>query len=126
MKRTPIADESGQPSESGGLIRVLFESFGAMLRLPRFDWRGRLLVVGLVAVAWASTAIYRVRPDEQGIVLRFGAPIYTAEPGLHVHWPYPIDVVQFSKVTKLNATQDGDALGIAAASGGVRQAKYPL
>ena len=126
MNQTSIADPGDQPSEGKGIIGILFESFGGMLRLPRFDWRGRLLVVGLLAVAWASTTIYRVQPDEQGVVMRFGAPIYTAPAGLHVHWPYPIDIVRFSKAPKVDAIQRGDSQGIAAASGRERQAENPL
>ena len=126
MNQTPTADDGGEPSEGKGLIGILFESFGEMLKLPRFDWRGRLLVVGLLAVAWASTAIYRVQPDEQGVVMRFGAPIYTAQAGLHVHWPYPIDIVRFSKAPKVNAIRHVDSPDIAAASEGERQAENPL
>jgi membrane protease subunit HflK len=126
MNQKPIADDRSEPSATPGLIGILFESFGGMLRLPRFDWRGRLLVLGLVAVAWASTAIYRVQPDEQGVVMRFGAPIYTAQAGLHVHWPYPIDIVQFSKAAKVNAIQRRDSPAVAAESGRERQAENPL
>jgi len=126
MSPPPIAKDRGGPSESSGLIGILFESFGGMLRLPRFDWRGRLLVFGLVVVAWASTAIYRVQPDEQGVVMRFGARIYTARAGLGVHWPYPIDTVQFSKAPKVDAIERQDSPAVAAASGRARRTESSL
>jgi membrane protease subunit HflK len=98
MSPPPRPDEGAQQSEGGGIARILAESVGGMLRLPRFDWRGRLLIAVLIAVAWASTSIYEVQPDERGVVLRLGAPVQTVPPGLHVHLPYPIDTVRFSKV----------------------------
>ena len=36
--------------------------------------RGRPMIFGLVilAIIWAASGLYRVLPDEQGVVLRFG------------------------------------------------------
>jgi membrane protease subunit HflK len=59
-------------------------------------------------IGWAATSIYRVQPDEQGVVLRFGRWIDTTQPGLHVHLPFPIDSVIFPKVTQVNQVQLGN------------------
>jgi membrane protease subunit HflK len=69
------------------------------------------LILLLVACAWGATGIYRVQPDEQGVVLRFGKWIDTVGPGLHFHFPYPIDRVLFPKVTMINQLQLGNGEG---------------
>jgi len=53
------------------------------------------LVIGLCIVGWLSTALTVVGVDEQGLVERLGVPIGDAplEPGLHLHWPWPVDHV---------------------------------
>ena len=43
-------------------------------------------------------------------MLRFGQWVETAGPGLHVHWPYPIETVLFPKVTKINQIQLGGSV----------------
>ena len=60
---------------------------------------------------WPATSIYRVQPDEQGVVLRFGKWVDTTQPGLHFHLPYPIETVLLPKVTQINQVQLGDADG---------------
>ncbi len=67
---------------------------------------GRLLAI-LIAIAWVSSGIYKVQPDEQGVVLRFGKWISSTEPGLHYHLPYPFETVLLPKVTKINQMQLG-------------------
>lgn len=97
-----------------GVGELLRDSLGGIFHSPRLGGRGLALLGGFVALAWLSTALYRVQPDEQGVVLRFGQWVDTTGPGLHVHWPYPIDTALFPKVTKINQVQ----LGNVAAAGG--------
>jgi membrane protease subunit HflK len=63
-----------------------------------------LLVLGFV---WLASGLYRVGPDEQGVVLRFGKFIKTTQPGLHYHIPVPIETVLTPKVTKVNRIDIG-------------------
>ena len=56
----------------------------------------------LLIVIWAFSGLYRVLPDEQGVVLRFGKFVSTTQPGLNYHIPYPIETVLTPKVTKVN------------------------
>lgn len=73
-----------------------------------FGGRGVVTLAVLAALAaWAATGIYKVSPDEQGVVLRFGKWVDTTEPGLHYRLPYPIDSVLLPKVTKVNQLQIG-------------------
>ncbi|MBV8104720.1 MAG: FtsH protease activity modulator HflK [Hyphomicrobiales bacterium] len=82
-------------------------SLGDIFRAPRLDRRGIAALTGLILVAWLSTSLYRVQPDEKGVVLRFGKWVATTDPGLHVHMPYPIDAVLLPKVTQVNQIQLG-------------------
>ncbi|MCO6416851.1 FtsH protease activity modulator HflK [Siccirubricoccus sp. KC 17139] len=56
----------------------------------------------LLLAAWAASGIYRVQPDEQGVVLRFGAFTGTTQPGLNYHLPWPIESVMTPRVTTEN------------------------
>ncbi|NBF05638.1 FtsH protease activity modulator HflK [Pseudomonas sp. Fl5BN2] len=85
------------------------------LALLDLGGRGLLLIGGLFLLAWASSGIYKVQPDEQGIVLRFGRWQQTAEPGLHYHLPYPIERVLLPKITQVNQLQLG-SVGLQGAS----------
>ena len=61
----------------------------------------------LLAVVWAFSGLYRVLPDEQGVVLRFGKFVSTTQPGLNYHIPYPVETVLTPKVTKVNRIDVG-------------------
>ena len=67
------------------------------------------IVVGLVilAILWGLSGLYRVLPDEQGVVLRFGKFINTTQPGLNYHFPFPIETALTPKVTKVNRIDIG-------------------
>lgn len=70
--------------------------------------RKGLLLAGLVFVLlWLSTGLYRVQPDQQGVVLRFGAYVRTTQPGLRFHLPYPIESVKLPYVTRENRLEIG-------------------
>ncbi len=95
------------PSAEFSVGDLLRESLGSVFRAPRFGARGWTLVAIIVLLGWFSTSIYRVEPDEQGVVLRFGRWVDTTEPGLHLRWPYPIETTLLPKVTKINQIQLG-------------------
>jgi membrane protease subunit HflK len=79
--------------------------------------RGALLVLVVVLIGWGATGFYRVQPDEQGVVLRFGAYNRTTFPGLNYHIPWPVESVLRPAVTRVNRveigyrSQDGNARG---------------
>jgi membrane protease subunit HflK len=69
--------------------------------------RGFILVLAVVVVFWLASGFYRVDPDEEGIVLRFGAFDRTTSPGLNYHLPIPIEEAITPKVTRVNRIQIG-------------------
>ncbi len=70
---------------------------------------GKPIIFGLIllVVVWAFSGLYRVLPDEQGVVLRFGKFTSTTQPGLNYHIPYPVETVLTPKVTKVNRIDIG-------------------
>ena len=69
----------------------------------------RPIIIGLLILAllYVASGLYRVLPDEQGVVLRFGKFINTTQPGLHYHFPTPFERVLTPKVTKVNRVDVG-------------------
>ena len=65
------------------------------------------LILIILLFIWLASGLYRVGPDEQGVVLRFGKFIKTTQPGLHYHIPVPIETVETPKVTKVNRIDIG-------------------
>ncbi len=55
---------------------------------------GGFILVVVLLVAWGLTGFYRVDEAERGIVQQFGAYKETTLPGLHWHWPYPIETAE--------------------------------
>jgi membrane protease subunit HflK len=66
---------------------------------------GFAVLIGLLL--WAASGFYRVAPDEQGVVLRFGQWVRTAGPGLNYHLPRPIEAVLTPNVTRENRIEIG-------------------
>ena len=63
-----------------------------------FKWWWGIVAIVLV---WLASGFYQVQPNEEAIVLRFGAYNDTTTPGLHYHLPYPIESIK-----KVNITQE--------------------
>jgi membrane protease subunit HflK len=89
--------------------------------LPRGFGGGKgLAIIGLVLVGiWLLSGFYRVQPDEQGIVLRFGAFNRITAPGLNYALPAPIETVLTPRVTRINRIEVGFRSGT---DGGVGRA----
>jgi modulator of FtsH protease HflK len=70
---------------------------------------GKPIILGLVILTfiWLASGLYRVLPDEQGVVLRFGKFVKITQPGLNYHIPFPVESVQTPKVTKVNRMDIG-------------------
>jgi membrane protease subunit HflK len=66
-------------------------------------------ILGLLALVllYLASGLYRVLPDEQGVVLRFGKFVNMTQPGLHYHLPTPFERVLTPKVTKVNRVDVG-------------------
>ena len=69
----------------------------------------RPIILGLIVILglYIASGLYRVLPDEQGVVLRFGKFVNTTQPGLHYHLPLPFERALTPKVTKVNRVDVG-------------------
>jgi membrane protease subunit HflK len=90
-------------------LETLLEQLRALFNRFMNHGSSGLIIVGAVAAAavWLATGIYRVEPDQQGLVLRFGAYAYSAPPGLNYHAPWPIESVLILPVTRINRVEIG-------------------
>ena len=65
-------------------------------------------LIGIVlAVGWGLSGFYRVQPDEQGVVMRFGAFSHTTQPGLNYRLPWPVESHTTPRVTRINRVDIG-------------------
>jgi len=106
---TPTAEMPPVPS--------LWSRILALFDRPGFSRRSLILVAGLFVAGWIGSGVYKVQPDEQGVVLRFGSWVETTGPGLHYHLPAPVEAVIFPKVTQINQLQLGVQTGTGAIPG---------
>ncbi|MGI9129965.1 MAG: FtsH protease activity modulator HflK [Roseomonas sp.] len=61
----------------------------------------------VVVIGWALSGFYRVQPDEQGVVMRFGAFSHTTQPGLNYRLPWPVESHTTPRVTRINRVDIG-------------------
>ena len=101
---TTEASTTVEPNSKIGQLRIWLAYY---LQLLGLRGQGGLVIVVIVGLLWINSGIYKVQPDEQGVVLRFGKFQETVEPGLHYHWPYPVESVLMPKVTQVNQLQLG-------------------
>ncbi|MBI0433976.1 FtsH protease activity modulator HflK [Roseomonas sp. KE0001] len=112
----------GQPPQGGGsggrgpgggpdLDEAIRQAQEALRRiLPRGGrGSGKWIGIGLAALlaVWAASGLYRVQPDEQGVVMRFGAFNRTTAPGLNYRIPWPVESVTTPRVTRINRIDVG-------------------
>ena len=102
-KRPPnIDDLAGQFQDS---LKKMFPGGGGA-SLPGGKKPIGLFIIIAIAL-WLGSGFYRVLPDEQGVVLRFGKFTTLTQPGLNYHFPYPIETALTPKVTRVNRIDVG-------------------
>ncbi|WP_043828975.1 FtsH protease activity modulator HflK [Muricoccus aerilatus] len=80
---------------------------GSGTGIGRGGGRGLAVLAVLAIGAWAASGFYRVQPDEQGVVMRFGAFNRTTPPGLNYRIPWPVESVTTPRVTRINRVDVG-------------------
>ena len=67
------------------------------------------LAIGLCLIGWLSTSLTVVGIEEQGLVRTFGRAVQgqVLMPGLHLHWPWPVDRVFRIPVKRVQALAVG-------------------
>ncbi len=111
--RRPPGPPGGGPNGQlpPDLEKVLEELRGIAARISGGGRSVASLFVTLGAIAvvalWLATGIYRVEPDEEGLVMRFGAYVGSTPPGLNYHLPWPVSTVLLLPVTRINQVEIG-------------------
>jgi modulator of FtsH protease HflK len=106
-KDDKIAPDTGIPSpQLVQSAQVIPNQLGYKFGLGR---KGFTLIAAVAVFLWLVSGIYKVQPDEQGVVLRFGKWVETSDPGIHYHLPPPIETILLPKVTSINQLQLGKA-----------------
>ena len=95
-----------KPPEFDDLMRQSRDRFNRMVpgNFSKRSWQIGLII--LIAI-WLLSGFYRVNPQQQGVVLRFGEWTSTTSPGLHYHLPFPIETVLKPEVTRDNRIDVG-------------------
>jgi regulator of protease activity HflC (stomatin/prohibitin superfamily) len=67
------------------------------------------LIIGLCFMGWLSTSLTVIAVDEEGLVERLGVPVQgqPLEPGIHLHWPWPVDHVFRIPVRRIQSLSVG-------------------
>ncbi len=88
-------------------ITDLADDYGLRFKFPE-NWLLWLkLGVPILLILWLLSGIYIVRPDEQGVVRRFGKAVRITEPGPHYRLPRPIEMVDKVKVKQVRRIEIG-------------------
>ena len=69
--------------------------------------RGIAIIGAVIFVLWLFSGFYKVQPDQQGVVLRFGEVVRITDSGLNWHWPYPFEAVELPSVTTIRQIDIG-------------------
>ncbi len=111
----------GLMGEPGGVARSIADAvnyqFGFEVSSTWFyqllqRWLFPLMVVTCVIILALSSVVI-INADERAYIERFGRlvgdPPRILEPGLHLKWPFPVDVVQRAPVRRVNEVVVGEA-----------------
>ena len=90
------------PPDLEELLRRSQDKLRSVLPGGSLSSRGFALIALIVVVLWGFSGFFRVEPDEQGVVLRFGKYVRDVFPGLNYHVPYPIESVLTPKALRVN------------------------
>ena len=67
---------------------------------------GFATVVLVLLAVWAMTGLYKVDAAERAVVTRFGQFVRTADPGINIHLPWPIEARQIVNVEAFESFSD--------------------
>ena len=92
-----------EPKKSGGNPPPpppLFGEFHNLFGNDPSPFKTFVKLFSLLLLMWLATGLYRVQPEENAVILRFGRYTgTTSEAGLHYHLPWPIE-----RALKVNVT----------------------
>ncbi len=109
--RPPSGGGPSQPPNIEDLLRRSQDRMRRLLPGGLGPWRGVALAAAVLVGLWLLSGFYRVLPDQQGVVQRFGEWVRTTGPGLNYHLPAPIETVKTPSITRINSIEIGNRSG---------------
>ncbi|MBN2254487.1 MAG: FtsH protease activity modulator HflK [Deltaproteobacteria bacterium] len=96
-----------QPPDLKQMMEQLKKVF-PLKALPGLGKHGGVpVLIGIALILWLASGVYIVKPDELGVVKRFGEAVRTTMSGIHYHIPMPIETVLKPKVTQVRRIEVG-------------------
>lgn len=130
--RPPVPGPPARGPDLDELRRRLHDRVARAALAPagrRLRWATAAAVAGALAAGWLASGVYDVPAGEVAAVSRFGALTGVSGPGLHYHWPAPLEGAHRLSLETVNRsdlgsgdpddagarllTRDGDLLGVA-------------
>ncbi len=97
MKKSPWDDNGDNDGEEFfKKIRRNSSKVNMDFKMPDFapfSPKTGIIILFAAIILWFMTGFYKVDEGEQSVVLRFGAYVRTATPGLNYHFPFPFETV---------------------------------
>ena len=63
-----------------------------------------LWLTPLFAAIYFATGLFAVKPEQRGVITRFGRVIdESVPPGIHYHWPWPVESVALVRTTEVRS-----------------------
>lgn len=64
------------------------------------------IMATILLLIYFATGFYSVKPEQRGVVKRFGHIIDdNIPPGIHYHWPWPVESVSRPKITEIQSVK---------------------
>ena len=104
--KDPWKGEGGEPNDLDKIVQNWQRKLGALLggggSASTPGASGGYVLVVMLLIGWALTGLYRVDEAQRGIEQRFGAYTITTLPGLHWHFPFPVETVDVVNVAAVD------------------------
>ena len=100
-------NSNGTPPDVHQMLKESRDKLKKMMPTGFGSGKGFSILLFVLLAIWLMTGIYRVNPQQQGVVMRFGEWVRTTPPGLHYHLPSPIEKVLTPDVTRDNRIEIG-------------------
>jgi membrane protease subunit HflK len=100
-------DKDGSRPDLEEFLRRGQDRLRGLLPSGRFTAGTLGVIAAAVFALWIASGVYFVRPDEVGVVLRFGAVSAISDSGMRYHLPWPVEVAYTPKVKNENKISIG-------------------
>ncbi|MDP8241045.1 MAG: FtsH protease activity modulator HflK [Candidatus Hatepunaea meridiana] len=80
---------------------------GETFDIPDLSKKAVYIILIILIGIWVLFGFYIVKPDEQGVVQRFGKYTRITSPGIHYHAPFPIETVSTPSIGKIRVAEIG-------------------